>query len=388
MNIHEYQSLELLREYGVPVPVGKLACTPQEARQAASEIGGDDFVLKAQVHAGGRGKAGGIKFAKNADEAADLAGKMLGTRLVNNQTGSEGKPINKLLVRAGSKIKKEFYLGFMLDPAIRGICFVASPAGGMDIEKVAEETPEKILRLAIDPQMGMRPFIANEAAVFLGIPEHMQELASICSALYRLVVEKDCTLVEINPLAIVEPDKLLPIDVKINFDENALFRHPEIAALRDPSQDNPLEVEAHNHDVNYISLDGDIGCLVNGAGLAMAMMDAIHEQGGAPANFLDVGGGALSEKVEKALGIIMADPKVKGIIVNIFAGITSCEAVAKGLVEASKTIGIKVPLVVRMEGNQWEEGYKLLADAGIKAEYADSIDDAARKMVALLAKGA
>ena len=388
MNIHEYQSLELLREYGVPTPRSRLACTAEGAEQAALQLGGNFFVVKAQVHAGGRGKAGGVKFAKSPIEVAELAGRMLGTRLVTHQTNNEGKEVRKLLIIPGYQIKKEFYISLMMDTEAGGICLVVSAEGGMEIEDVAEMTPEKILRIPIDPQLGMRDYISNEAAVFLGVPENMRELAAILEALYRLVKEKDCTLLEINPLALVEAGTLMPLDIKIIFDENALFRHPEISALRDPSQDDPREAEAHIHDISYISLNGDIGCLVNGAGLAMAMMDAIHEHGGEPANFLDVGGGALAGKVEKALGIILTDPKVRGIIVNIFAGITSCESVASGLIAAAKSFGIHVPLVVRMEGNKSEEAYKLLGESEIQTIFANSIDDAAQKMVALLARRA
>jgi len=381
VNVHEYQAKALLREYGVEVPPGRLALTPDEAAAAAEDIGGT-VVLKAQVHAGGRGKAGGIKLVKSAGEARQTAQDMLGMKLVTKQTGDEGKLVRKLYVEAGSQIDDEFYLALLVDRATQRIGVIASSEGGMEIEEVAENTPEKILHLQIDPLIGLCEFQARDLGIDLGLnPKQTANFVTLMKSLYRLFMEKDCSMVEINPL-ITSGDDVMPLDCKLSFDESALFRHPDIAGLHDPDEDDPREAEAAAHDLSWVSLDGNIGCMVNGAGLAMATMDIIKYAGGTPANFLDVGGTANAERVSQAFRLILADANVKGILVNIFGGIVLCDMVAEGVIEAAKSVGVSVPLVVRLDGTNAEEGRKMLAESGLDITPAKNMKDAAEKIVA------
>jgi succinyl-CoA synthetase beta subunit len=381
VNVHEYQAKALLREYGVEVPPGRLALTPDEAAAAAEDIGGT-VVLKAQVHAGGRGKAGGIKLVKSAGEARQTAQDMLGMKLVTKQTGEEGKLVRKLYVEAGSQIDDEFYLALLVDRATQRIGVIASSEGGMEIEEVAENTPEKILHLQIDPLVGLCEFQARDLGSDLGLnPKQTANFVTLMKNLYRLFMEKDCSMVEINPL-ITSGDDVMPLDCKLSFDESALFRHPDIAELHDPEEDDPREAEAAAHDLSWVSLDGNIGCMVNGAGLAMATMDIIKYAGGTPANFLDVGGTANAERVSQAFRLILADANVKGILVNIFGGIVLCDMVAEGVIEAAKSVGVSVPLVVRLDGTNAEEGRKMLAESGLDITPAKNMKDAAEKIVA------
>ncbi|MFZ4438895.1 MAG: ADP-forming succinate--CoA ligase subunit beta [Syntrophales bacterium] len=385
MKIHEYQAKQILMEYGIPVPRGSTASTPDEAREAARALQGKT-VVKAQIHAGGRGKGGGIKPAASPDEACNAARAILGMQLVTHQTGPEGKKVRKVLVEEASAVRKELYLSLVVDRS-RGkecVVFMASEAGGMDIEQVAETAPEKIAKCAIHPAVGFSPFQARKLSAALGLNAEQQKLfAEIVRNLYRLFLEKDCSLLEINPLAITEDGRLLALDTKINFDDDGLYRHPEIRELRDPDEEEPLEVAARDAAVNYIKLDGNVGCMVNGAGLAMTTMDMIKMAGGEPANFLDVGGGASPERIEQAFRILTSDPNVKCILVNIFGGVLRCDRVSAGLIQAAKNIEMRLPMVVRLQGTNVEEGRRMLQESGLRFTVADGLYEAAEKAVSL-----
>ena len=382
MNIHEYQAKAVLREFGVPVPRGIPAFSPEEAVKAVGKLGGSVWVVKAQIHAGGRGKAGGVKVVKTVDEVKKEASRMLGSTLVTHQTGPHGKEVNRVYIEEGAAIAKEFYLSLLVDRESSRVAFVVSTEGGMDIEKVAHDTPEKIVTFAVDPATGVCPHHARRVGKVLGLGADQQKQASaLISALYKAFTEKDMNLLEINPLILTKDGKIVCLDAKVGFDDNALFRHPDVVALRDITEEDPKEVEASKYDLNYISLDGTIGCMVNGAGLAMATMDIIKLYGESPANFLDVGGGATKEKVTAAFKIITSDPQVKGILVNIFGGIMRCDVIAEGVVAAVKEMGLKVPLVVRLEGTNVELGKKILKESGLDVIPADDLDDAAQKIV-------
>ncbi|HEV8160035.1 MAG TPA: ADP-forming succinate--CoA ligase subunit beta [Pyrinomonadaceae bacterium] len=382
MKIHEYQGKELLKTYGVPVPRGIVARTPKEAEQAARDLGTDVVVVKAQIHAGGRGKGGGVKLAKSPEEARTFAEQMLGMRLVTHQTGAEGREVKTLLIEEGLPIDKEFYLAITLDRVTGRNVFMASAAGGMDIEKVAEETPELILREAIDPSVGLRGFQARKLAFGLEMPSDLiNQAAKFMLSLYDAYEKMDASLLEINPFLLTKDNRLIALDAKVNFDDNAMFRHKDYAELRDLNEEEPLEIEASKFDLNYIKLDGNIGCMVNGAGLAMATMDIIKLAGGEPANFLDVGGGASQERVEQAFKILLADENVKAVLINIFGGIVRCDMVANGVVAAAKNLGISVPIVARLEGTNVEEGKRVLRDSDIGIISADGMNDAAEKVV-------
>ena len=386
MKIHEYQGKELLKTYGVPVPRGIVARTPEEAEAAAIELGTDVVVVKAQIHAGGRGKGGGVKLAKSPAEAKELASQILGMNLVTHQTGPEGREVKTLLVEEGLPIDKEFYLGIVLDRVSGRPVFMASQAGGMDIEEVAATEPEKILKEVIDPAVGMRPYQARKLAFGLGLSAEMiGQAAKFMMALYNASEKMDASLVEINPFLLTKDNRLIALDAKVTFDDNALYRHKDYAALRDLNEEEPLEIEASKFDLNYIKLDGNIGCMVNGAGLAMATMDIIKHAGGEPANFLDVGGGASQERVENAFRILLADPNVKAVLINIFGGIVRCDMVARGVVEAAKNLGVQIPIVARLEGTNVEEGREVLRESGINILTADGMKDAAEKVVAAAA---
>jgi len=383
MKIHEYQGKELLKNYGVPVPRSIVARTPAEAEQAARDLGTDVVVVKAQIHAGGRGKGGGVKLAKSPEEAKEIAGKMLGMMLVTHQTGAEGREVKTLLIEEGLPIDKEFYLAITLDRVTGRNVFMASKAGGMDIEKVAEETPELILKEAIDPSVGLRPFQARNLAFGLGIPADLvNQAAKFMLSLYDAYEKMDASLLEINPFLLTKDNRLIALDAKVNFDDNALYRHKDYAALRDLNEEEPLEIEASKFDLNYIKLDGNIGCMVNGAGLAMATMDIIKLAGGEPANFLDVGGGASQERVEQAFKILLADENVKAVLINIFGGIVRCDMVANGVVAAAKNLGVSIPIVARLEGTNVEEGRRVLRESDIGIISAEGMNDAAEKVVA------
>ena len=384
MKIHEYQGKELLRKFGVPVPRGIVARSPEEAYQAAKELGTDVVVVKAQIHAGGRGKGGGVKLAKSPEEAREIARQMLGMKLITHQTGPEGREVRVLLIEEALPIDKEFYLGIVLDRASGRPVFMASEAGGMDIEEVAARTPEKILKETVDPAVGFRPFQARKLAFGLGIPsELVNQAAKFMHSLYNANEQMDASLMEINPFLLTKDSRLIALDAKVNFDDNALFRHKEFLDLRDLNEEEPLEIEASKYDLNYIKLDGNIACMVNGAGLAMATMDIVKLAGGEPANFLDVGGGASQERVEAAFRILLADENVKAVLINIFGGIVRCDMVARGVVEAAKKLNIKVPVVVRLEGTNVEEGQRVIRESGLNFTVANGMKDAAEKVVAL-----
>jgi succinyl-CoA synthetase beta subunit len=384
MKIHEYQAKELLKKFNVPVPRGIVARSPEEAYQAANELATTPVVVKAQIHAGGRGKGGGVKLARTADEARELAGKMLGMKLVTHQTGPEGREVRVLLIEEGLPIDKEFYLGIVLDRASGRPVFMASAAGGMDIEEVAARTPEQIFKETIDPAVGFRPFQARKLAFALGLPSALiPQAANFTQSLYAAYESMDASLLEINPFLLTKDNRLIALDAKINFDDNALFRHPDFKDLRDLNEEEPLEIEASKFDLNYIKLDGNIACMVNGAGLAMATMDIIKLAGGEPANFLDVGGGASQERVEAAFRILLADPAVRAVLINIFGGIVRCDMVARGVVGAATNLGIKVPVVVRLEGTNVEEGQRVIRESGLNFTVAGGMKDAAEKVVAL-----
>ena len=389
MNIHEYQAKELFRNAGIPVPKGKIAFTVEEAVAAAKELGTPVTVVKAQIHAGGRGKGGGVKVAKSLDEVKAHATKILGMQLVTHQTGPEGKKVKKVLIEEGSAIEKELYLSMILDRDTSCLAFIASTEGGMDIEEVSAKHPEKIQQIQVDPTLGYMPFHGRKLADAFGLtdPELRKQCEAIGRKFYEFYLKYDCSMVEINPLIITKDKKLMPLDGKLNFDDNALYRHPEIVAMRDLDEETAGEIAASEYELAYISLDGDIGCMVNGAGLAMSTLDIIQLAGGSPANFLDVGGGADKEKVQAAFKIILSDPKVKAILVNIFGGIMKCDIIAEGIIAAAKEMNIKVPLVVRLQGTNVEKGKELLAKSGLKITPADDLSDAAKKAVAA-AKGA
>lgn len=382
MKIHEYQGKELLKNYGVPVPRGIVARTPEEAEAAARELGTDVVVVKAQIHAGGRGKGGGVKLAKSPEEAREIASQILGMQLITHQTGPEGREVKTLLIEEGLPIDREFYLGLTLDRTTGRNVLMASSAGGMDIEKVAEETPELILKETIDPSVGLRPFQARNLAFGLGIPSDLvNQAAKFMLSLYDAYEKMDASLLEINPFLLTKDNRLIALDAKVNFDDNALGRHKDYAALRDLDEEEPLEIEASKFDLNYIKLDGNIGCMVNGAGLAMATMDIIKLHGGEPANFLDVGGGASQERVEQAFRILLADENVKAVLVNIFGGIVRTDMVARGVVAAGKNLGVSIPVVVRLEGTNVEEGNRVIAESGMNFIVANGMSDAAEKVV-------
>jgi succinyl-CoA synthetase beta subunit len=388
MNLHEYQAKEVFRTYGIPVPAGKVAASAEEAAAAAQALGGTVWVVKAQVHAGGRGKAGGVKLVRDLDAVRAAAAGMLGTRLVTQQTAAEGLPVGRVYVEVGSEIAREIYLSLTLNREKSRVALIASAAGGMDIEEVAQRTPEKILSVTIHPAAGLQPHQARELAFGLGLSgSQISEFQALASALYKLYVEQDLSLVEVNPLIVTKSGALVALDAKINLDANALFRHPQLAQLRDASQEDPMERRAAEHDLNYVSLDGDIACMVNGAGLAMATMDLIKLHGGRPANFLDVGGGATSERVTAAFELILSNPKVRAVLVNIFGGIVRCDIIAEGVINAVKKVGVRVPVVVRLEGTNAEAARALLAKSGLTITPADDLTDAARKVVALAKKG-
>jgi len=389
MNIHEYQAKGLLAKYGVAVPRGQVAFSVDEATSAATELGGPVWVVKAQIHAGGRGKGGGVKVVKSMEEVTATAGDILGMQLVTHQTGPEGKEVKRIYVEEGCDIARELYLGVLVDRASSRITIIASTEGGMEIEEVAAKTPEKILKVIIDPATGLQPFHARKLAFGLGLEgNQVRSAVKFLTAMYRAFTELDASLVEINPLVVTGEGELLALDAKMNFDSNALYRHPEVAELRDLDEEDPAEVEASEYDLNYIKLDGSIGCMVNGAGLAMATMDIIQLYGSSPANFLDVGGGATTEKVTAAFKIILSDPNVKGILVNIFGGIMRCDVIAEGIVAAAREVDLNVPLVVRLEGTNVDRGKSILADSGLPILSASDLADAAEKAVTAVKEAA
>jgi succinyl-CoA synthetase beta subunit len=382
MNIHEYQAKEIFRRFGVPVADGGVAFTPEEAEKIARGLKADVIAVKSQIHAGGRGKAGGIKLVKTAEEAAKAARELIGKVLVTHQTGPRGKEVRKVLVEAGSTPKRELYLSILIDRSIARPSFLASTEGGVDIEAVAATTPEKILKEPIDPAMGMQPYQARKIAYALGLGgTHLPAAVNLILNVYRAFIETDASLIEINPLIIDQRDRVMALDAKMNFDDNALFRHQDILAMRDLNEEDPREVEASKFNLNYIGLDGNIACMVNGAGLAMATMDIIKFYGGLPANFLDVGGGASTEQVTEAFKLLCADKNVRGILINIFGGIMKCDVIANGILTAVKHVNVRVPLVVRLEGTNVELGKRILKDSGLAIIAADSMADAAQKIV-------
>jgi succinyl-CoA synthetase beta subunit len=388
MNLHEYQGKQLFAEYGLPVSTGYAVDTPEDAVAAAEKIGGDMWVVKAQVHAGGRGKAGGVKLVKTTEEVSEFAKKWLGQRLVTYQTDELGQPVSKILVESCTDIAEELYLGAVVDRSSRRIVFMASTEGGVEIEKVAEETPEKILRAIIDPLVGPQPFQGRDLAFKLGLEgDQVKQFVKIFMGLAKLFVDKDLALIEINPLVITDAGNLHCLDAKLGVDGNAMYRQKALSLMHDPSQEDEREAHAARWELNYVALDGDIGCMVNGAGLAMGTMDIVKLHGGAPANFLDVGGGATKERVSEAFKIILSDDNVKAVLINIFGGIVRCDLIAEGVIGAVEEIGVKVPVVVRLEGNNAELGQQVLADSGLNIIAATSLTDAAEQVVAA-AKGA
>jgi succinyl-CoA synthetase beta subunit len=383
MKIHEYQAKEILRKYGVATPRGIACFSVEEAMAAAAKLGGKLWVVKAQIHAGGRGKGGGVKLAKSPDELRRYAGQILGMQLKTPQTGPDGQKVRRLLVEEGADIKKELYVGMVVDRGSQRVVLMASSEGGMDIEEVAAHAPEKIHKVAIDPFAGLADRDAEDIARKIGVPEKaLPQARDLLKGLYRAFDETDASLAEINPMILTGDDRVLALDAKMNFDDNALFRHPDIAAMRDLDEEDPAEIEASKYDLSYISLDGDIGCLVNGAGLAMATMDIIKLYGGSPANFLDVGGGASTEKVTEAFKIMLKNVRLKAILVNIFGGIMKCDVIAEGVVTAARQVHLKVPLVVRLEGTNVDLGKKILAESGLPIISASNMADAAQKVVA------
>ena len=382
MNIHEYQAKAVLAKYAVPVPRGHVAYTAKEAEKAAQELGGKLWVVKAQIHAGGRGKGGGVKLAKTLDEVKDIAQKMIGMTLVTHQTGPEGKKVRRVYIEEGTEIKRELYLGAVIDRASSRITFMASTEGGVEIEEVAHKNPEKIIKVSVDPAAGLQAHHARSLAYGLGLDANLaKELSKLVTTVYKAFVDTDASQLEINPLVITGEGKLVVLDAKFNFDENALFRHPDIVELRDEEEEEPLERQAAKFGLSYIKMDGNIGCMVNGAGLAMSTMDIIKLYGGEPANFLDVGGGASKEKVTEAFKLILSDPNVEGILVNIFGGIMRCDVIAEGIVAAAKEVSLDVPLVVRLEGTNVDLGKKILATSGLPILSGDDLGDAADKIV-------
>jgi len=382
MNIHEYQAKEVLRAFGAPTPRGKAAFSVEEAVAAAKELGGPVWVVKAQIHAGGRGKGGGVKLVRSVEDVAKEAKRMLGMTLVTHQTGPHGRVVRRLYIEEGSDIARELYLSALVDRATARVAFIASTEGGMDIEELAKKTPEKILTFQIDPAAGYSQHTGRAIATALKLEgEQSKQIVALIESLYNAFSAKDMSLLEINPLVVTKAGQVICLDAKVNFDDNALYRHPEVQALRDPDEEDPTEREAAKYDLNYIKLDGSIGCMVNGAGLAMATMDIIKLYGSEPANFLDVGGGASKEKVTAALKIILSDPNVKGILVNIFGGIMRCDIIANGIVEAAKEVSLSVPVVVRLEGTNVEQGKEILAKSGLAIISANDLADAAQKIV-------
>ncbi|HEY7185937.1 MAG TPA: ADP-forming succinate--CoA ligase subunit beta [Vicinamibacterales bacterium] len=384
MKIHEYQAKTVLARFGVPVPRGEVATSPPEAGMIARRLGGGLCVVKAQIHAGGRGKGGGVKVAKTAEEAEQLAKQMIGMTLVTHQTGPEGKKVGRVLVEEGLQIDRELYLSVLIDRAAAAPVVIASAAGGMDIEEVAAKEPEKILREHIDPGVGVVPFQSRKLAFGMGLgADAALKFVKLLNAVYKAFIETDASMIEINPLILTKGGDLLALDAKVSFDDNALYRHPDIRELRDLSEEDPLEVEASTFSLNYIRLDGNIGCMVNGAGLAMATMDIIKLAGGEPANFLDVGGGANAEQIKNAFRILMADKNVKAVLINIFGGILRCDVLAAGVIAAVKELGVRVPIVIRMEGTNVEEGKRMLRESGLNFTTADSMGEAAERVVRL-----
>jgi succinyl-CoA synthetase beta subunit len=387
MNVHEYQAKELMRKFNIPVLGGEVARSVDQAVEGAKKLGGNIWVVKAQIHAGGRGKAGGVKLAKSLDEVKQHATDILGKTLVTHQTGPQGKKVNTLFIEQGCEIENEYYVGIVLDRNTSKVTFMASSEGGVEIEKVAAETPEKIIKVSVDPATGYTPMVGRKLAFNIGLKGDMVKKANkFFKGLYDLYMESDCTIAEINPMVTTKNEEIIALDAKLNFDDNALFRHPDIKEYLDPTEESALELEAAEYGLSYISLDGNIGCLVNGAGLAMGTMDIIKIEGGEPANFLDVGGGATKETVEKAFSIILSDDKVTAILVNIFGGIMKCDIIAEGVVAAAKSLNLQIPLVVRLEGTNVALGKKILNDSGLTITTADDLGDAAKKVVAA-AKG-
>jgi succinyl-CoA synthetase beta subunit len=383
MNLHEFQAKQLFSKYGIAIPKGQPVTNGAQARQAAEQLGGDRWVVKAQVHTGGRGKAGGVKVVDTLDAVAEAAYDMIGKNLVTHQTTAEGLPIHQVLVEQPSDIQRELYLAVLVDRVSKRVVFMVSAEGGMDIEKVAEETPDAILNLIVDPVVGLQPYQCRRAAFFLGLTGNaFKQLQTVMQGLYRLFTENDASLVEINPLVVTGKDELLAVDAKLNLDPNALFRHSELAAMFDPTQEDEAEVIAQKFGLNYITLDGDVACMVNGAGLAMATMDLIKKEGGNPANFLDVGGGTTADRVAEAFKLISSDKKVKSILVNIFGGIVRCDLIAEGIIHAAKDVGLTLPVIVRLEGTNAERGRELLETSGMNLHVAQDLTNAARQAVA------
>jgi succinyl-CoA synthetase beta subunit len=386
MKIHEYQAKQLFSEAGIPIPRGRMAASVDDALRAADALGGFPVVVKAQIHAGGRGKGGGVKLARSLDEARSHAAAILGMTLITHQTGPQGRIVKKMLIEEGLDIRKEMYLSLVADRATANIVIMASLEGGMDIEEVAAVAPDKIFRVSVDPVMGLQPYHGRQVAYGLGLDgQAVKTICAMIDSLFRLFVRLDCSLIEINPLVLTFDNTVVALDAKVDIDDNALYRHPEIRELRDEDEESPLEVEASRHHLNYISLDGNIGNIVNGAGLAMATMDIIKQAGAEPANFLDVGGGATADMVENAFRILLMDEKVKGILINIFGGILRCDVFAQGVVQAAKNTGLDIPVVIRMEGTNVDMGRKILAESGLNLETASDLADAARKIAAIIA---
>jgi len=382
MNLHEYQAKTLFRQFGIPVPAGEVVDRAEEAGSTARQLGGDSWVVKAQAHTGGRGKAGGVRLAHSPDEVEALAGELLGMTLVTHQSGPQGLPVQQVLVEQGCKIARELYLGLLLDRAHSHVAFLASAAGGMEIERVATQTPDRLLTTRINPATGLLPYQGRSLAFGLGLAgDQIKQFGQIMQGLYDLYLQKDASLIEINPLIVTGAGELLALDAKLNLDDNALYRHPELQALRDPSQEDAREREADRHDLNYITLDGDIGCMVNGAGLAMATMDLVKLHGGAPANFLDVGGGATAERVTEAFKLILSDPQVRAVLVNIFGGIVRCDLIAEGIISAARRVGVEVPVVVRLEGTNAPQGLQMLGQSGLNFITASGFSEAAERAV-------
>jgi succinyl-CoA synthetase beta subunit len=386
MNIHEYQAKQILGRFGVPVPKGQFATTPDEAATAFTALGQPKAVCKVQIHAGGRGKAGGVKVLSNASDVRDFTAKLLGKPLVTHQTGPEGRVVRRVYIEEASDVARELYLGMLVDRKAGTVSVIASTEGGMDIEEVASKTPEKLLTEQISPLLGVSGFQARKIAFALGLKDkQVGQFATLLAALYRAFIETDASLIEINPLVVTKDNRIICLDAKMSFDDNGLFRHPDIRELRDPNEEDPAETEAAKYDLSYVHLDGNIGCMVNGAGLAMATMDIVKIYGAEPANFLDVGGGASTEKVAAAFRILLADKRVKGVLINIFGGIMRCDVLAQGVVEAAKQVKLNVPLVVRMEGTNVVEGKKILAESGLKVIAAADMADAAKRIVQAIA---
>lgn len=382
MNIHEYQAKKVLKDFGVAVPLGQLARASTEALQIAQHLEGPVWVVKAQIHAGGRGKAGGVILCRSHSEVEEAAKKLIGSTLITHQTGPEGQLVRQVYIEAGSSIKRELYLSLVLDRSSSRIIVIASAAGGMNIEEVAEETPEKIMQFSIDPAVGIRSYQGRKVGYFMGLEGDLnKQMVSLLQGVYDAFTKLDCTQLEINPLVVTADDQLIALDAKISFDDNAIFRHPDIEDLRDLTEEDPMEAEARNYDLSYVKLDGAIGCMVNGAGLAMATMDIIKLHGGEPANFLDVGGGATKEKVSAAFKLILNDPNVKAVLVNIFGGIMRCDIIAEGILHAAKEVSLDVPLVVRLQGTNVEKGRQILADSGLLIITEDDLSTAAKKVV-------